>query len=57
MYAQDNFEYPVRAGVALHPMLAEWGGFKTDTLSLEDIARNRKAASQMVDRVHFDEGA
>ena len=57
IYAQDNFEYPVRAGVELHPMMAEWGDFKVDTLSLEDIARNRRAASQMVDRVHFDEGA
>jgi iron(III) transport system substrate-binding protein len=57
IYAQDNFEYPVRAGVELHPMMAEWGDFQVDTLSLEDIARNRKAASQMVDRVHFDEGA
>ena len=57
MYAQDNFEYPVRAGVAVHPMLAEWGDFKADTLSLEDIARHRKAATQMVDRVRFDEGA
>ena len=57
MYAQDNFEYPVRAGVTVHPMLAEWGDFKADTLSLEDIARHRKAATQMVDRVRFDEGA
>ena len=57
MYAQDNFEYPVRDGVELHPMLAGWGDFKVDTLSLEAIARQRKAASQMVDRVHFDEGA
>ena len=56
MYAQDNFEYPVRAGVALHPMLAAWGAFKTDTLSLEAIARHRKAATRLVDRVRFDEG-
>ena len=57
MYAQDNFEYPVRAGVALHPMLAEWGDFKVDTLRLDAIAGHRKAATQMVDRVRFDEGA
>ena len=56
MYAQDNFEYPVRAGIALHPMLAEWGSFKPDTLSLEAIARHRKAASRLVDTVRFDEG-
>ena len=57
MYAQDNFEYPVRAGVTLHPMLAEWGAFKADTLSLEAIARHRKAATKLVDKVLFDEGA
>ena len=56
MYAQDNFEYPVRAGVVLHPMLAGWGDFKTDTLSLEAIARHRTAATRLVDRVRFDEG-
>ena len=57
MYARDNFEYPVRAGVALHPMLAAWGAFETDTLSLEAIARHRRAASRLVDRIRFDEGA
>ena len=57
MYAQDNFEYPVRSGVALHPMLAEWGAFTADTLSLDAIARHRKAATRLVDKVRFDEGA
>ena len=57
MYAQDNFEYPVRAGVTLHPMLAAWGSFESDTLSLEAIARHRRAATRLVDRIRFDEGA
>ena len=56
MYAQDNFEYPVREGIALHPMLESWGTFKPDTLSLEKIARNRTTASKIVDKVNFDAG-
>ena len=56
MYAQDNFEYPVREGIALHPMLESWGTFKPDTLSLEKIARNRTTASKIVDKVSFDAG-
>jgi len=56
MYAHDNFEYPVRDGVALHPLLESWGRPRLDTLSLERIARLREAASRMVDRVGFDSG-
>ena len=56
MYANDNFEYPVRAGVELHPVLAEWGAFEPDTLSLEEIASHREAAAKLADRVLFDQG-
>ena len=28
MYAERNFEYPVKAGVELHPMVAGWGKFQ-----------------------------
>ena len=56
MYAQDNFEYPVREDIALHPMLESWGTFKPDTLSLEKVARNRTTASKIVDKVDFDAG-
>lgn len=30
IYAESNFEYPVKAGVAVHPMVASWGKFKAD---------------------------
>lgn len=56
IYAQDNFEYPVREGVPVHPLLASWGTFEIDTLSLEAIARNRTAATKLVDTVDFDAG-
>lgn len=56
IYAQDNFEFPVRDGIALHPMLEAWGPFKVDTLSLETVARNRTKASKLVDKVDFNSG-
>ena len=54
MYATMNFEYPVKAGVKTHPLVESWGGFRADKLPLEEIARHRKAASKLVDKVQFD---
>jgi len=55
IYAEDNFEYPVKAGVALHPMVASWGGFKADTTFLSAIAEQRKVATRIMDMVLFDQ--
>jgi len=55
LYAEQNFEYPVKAGVPLHPLVASWGNFKADTIGLADVAEYRAAASKMVDRVGYDQ--
>ena len=56
MYAQTNFEYPVRSGVALDPdTAASIGGIKPDTLPLAEVARHRKQASVLIDKVRFDQ--
>lgn len=55
MYAQSNFEYPVRKGVAIDPVIQQSiGAITPDTTSLVDIARNRKKASELIDKVGFD---
>lgn len=54
MYAQTNMEYPVRAGVEVSPLVASWGSYKADTLSLEDVAKNRKLALMLLDKAKFD---
>jgi iron(III) transport system substrate-binding protein len=54
IYAQDNFEYPVKKGIKLHPMIASWGDYKADAVHLSDIAKLRPAASKLMDRVNFD---
>ena len=54
--AQQVFEYPVQPGLALSPVVEAFGALNADTLPLAEIAANRKAASEMVDRVALDDG-
>ena len=56
IYAEKNFEYPVEPGVEPSEMVRSFGALNADTLPLVDIAKNRKAASEMVDRVGLDDG-
>ncbi|QXO17839.1 MULTISPECIES: Fe(3+) ABC transporter substrate-binding protein [Vibrio] len=54
MYADVNFEYPVKPGVARSELVASWGEFKSDSLPLEKIADNHEAAIKLIDEVKFD---
>lgn len=56
LYAEQNFEYPVKPGVAIDPLVASWGSFKADTIDLSKVAKHRAAASKLVDRVGYDQG-
>lgn len=54
LYAEVNYEYPVKAGAAVHPLIAALGPLKVDALPIADIVRHRAAASRLVDKVGFD---
>jgi iron(III) transport system substrate-binding protein len=56
MYADVNNEYPVKEGVPWSPLVQSWGSFKSDPISLNDVAALRKKASELVDKVGFDDG-
>ena len=56
MYAEVNNEYPVKDGVPWSELVQSWGTFKVDPISLNEIAALRKKASELVDKVGFDEG-
>jgi iron(III) transport system substrate-binding protein len=56
LYARQNFEHPVRPGVALDPTVESFGPLKPDGVPLKDIAANRKTASDLVDKVGFNAG-
>jgi iron(III) transport system substrate-binding protein len=54
MYADINYEYPIRAGVPINPIIASYGTLKADTLPLAKIANHKKTASDLVDKVGFN---
>jgi iron(III) transport system substrate-binding protein len=56
LYARQNFEHPVRLGVALDPTVQSFGELKPDSTPLAEIAKNRKMASDLVDKVGFNAG-
>ncbi len=54
IYAEADYEYPVKAGAPIHPLIAALGTLKVDSIPLTEIARYRAAASKLVDKVGFD---
>lgn len=54
MYASLNMEYPVKQGVELSELVASWGTFKEDSISLDEIAKYRPLALKLMDEVKFD---
>lgn len=54
LYAQANYEYPVKAGVELDPTVASFGALNVDSLPLTEVAAHRKQASELVDKAGLD---
>jgi iron(III) transport system substrate-binding protein len=54
MYAEVNYEYPVKPGVKRSELVESWGDFEADTLPLEQIADNHSQAIRLLDKVKFD---
>ncbi len=56
LYADADGEYPVVQGIKASPVVEAWGTLKPDPLPLVRIGELRKKASEMIDRVRFDQG-
>jgi len=54
MYAELNFEYPVKPGAEIHPLVKSWGSFTPQEINLESVAKNWGLAARIMDRVDFD---
>ncbi len=52
-FSAGNDEYPAAPGVALSPSVAEMGYFRSDTLSLGEIAANAPKAQEIYNEVDF----
>lgn len=55
IYAEVNYEYPVKPGVEWADNVKSWGTFKADQLPLSEIARLRAEAVRMIDEVGYNE--
>lgn len=55
-YAENDGEYPAAMGAETSSLVASWGELKPDPLPLADLAKLRKQASELVDKVKFDAG-
>jgi iron(III) transport system substrate-binding protein len=54
LYADMNYEYPLLSEIKVNPTIASYGTLKPDKLPLFEIAKNKKGAANLVDKVGFD---
>ena len=50
LFAQGNYEYPVLKGVKTSKLVSSWGTFKDDTISINTLGQNNKAAVKIFDK-------
>jgi iron(III) transport system substrate-binding protein len=48
VFADGNFEYPVRDDVEPHPLLQSWGNFQEQTIALSTLYSNSQEAFQLM---------
>jgi iron(III) transport system substrate-binding protein len=54
IYAETNFEYPIKAGVERSALVTSWGEFSADDKALTDLAALRPEALRLIETVDFD---
>jgi iron(III) transport system substrate-binding protein len=54
IYAEQNFEYPVKPGVQASKLIDNWGVFDADKVSLAEVDKYRKRAAMMVNEVGYN---
>jgi iron(III) transport system substrate-binding protein len=54
VFADVNFEYPVRPGIPVNQLVASFGQLQADAMPVADVAKARAKASELVDKVGLD---
>lgn len=54
IYAETNYEFPVKPGVPSSALVQSWGSFTPDSLSLAEVAAKRPEALKLIEEVDFD---
>ncbi|WP_265500276.1 Fe(3+) ABC transporter substrate-binding protein [Paracoccus beibuensis] len=54
IYAETNNEFPVKEGVEASELVASWGEFTPDDLTLAEVSDLRPQALNLIEQVNFD---
>lgn len=54
IYAETNYEFPVKDGVERSDLVNSWGAFTPDALPLAEVAAKRPEALKLIETVDFD---
>ena len=54
IYAEVNYEYPVRPGAETSDLVASWGAFTPDDVNLMELAELRSEALRIMEEIDFD---
>ncbi len=54
VFADVNYEYPVRPGIPVNQLVASFGPLKADSMTVAEVAKMRAKASELVDKAGFD---
>ena len=49
-YAEQNYEYPIRPGIAIGDTMKQWGEFVADRLNLDQLGQYNAEAVRLMDR-------
>jgi iron(III) transport system substrate-binding protein len=54
VFADVNYEYPIRPGIPVNPLVASFGHLSPDPMPISEVAKHRAKASELIDKVGFD---
>jgi len=54
IYANVNYEYPVKKGIKTNSILSRWGALIGDRVPFEKLGENNAAAIKLMDRVGWE---
>ncbi|KAA2237751.1 Fe(3+) ABC transporter substrate-binding protein [Salinarimonas soli] len=54
VFADINYEYPVRPGIPVNKLVASFGDLKPDSMTVAELAKMRGKAAELVDKVGVD---
>ena len=53
LFAKGNYEYPVLKGVKMSEVVSSWGQFQDDSISINTLGENNKAAVKIFDKARW----